>query len=670
MNRFFYGRLAAVNIRTNRRVYIPFLLTCILMTAMHYIIGTMAQNEGFRQLPGGDSIASMLEAGVFVTAIFAVIFLFYTNSFLMKRRTKEFGLYNILGMEKKHVARVVGFETLWIALVSIPAGILAGMLLGRLLFLLLLKMAGSDVMTYTAVSWYAAKNTVLLFGGIFLLILLNSLRQIHLAKPIELLKGGNVGEKEPKARWIPAVLGFLCLGTGYTMAVAITNPIAALNSFFVAVVLVILGTYLLFTAGSIALLKLLRRNKRYYYKTSHFISVSGMIYRMKQNAVGLGNICILSTIILVMCSTTLSLYSGLESILNTMFVRDMLITVSQDTAEHVAAVDEAVNAVLREKGLEKSGEFRYGALNVATRKKGDTFIANQQETMAELNDLCNLFFMTLEDYNRESGKNETLEDSNQVIVYSSREKYDQKRLKIFDLDFSVKEVTEDFITHDRVSTDVANSHFVIVRDSAVLEHVEAMQKLNFGENAAETVCYMGFDLSGTPEQKAEAHWEINERLDRRNFKGRFKSRDESGGKFLALYGGFFFLGAFLGILFLFAMVLIMYYKQISEGYEDQERYGILQKVGLSRSEVRKTIRSQVLTVFFLPLAVAGVHIAFAFPAVTRLMDMFHMRDTQLFAWTTVGCFAVFAVLYFIVYSFTAGTYYKIVSQGSGGKRKG
>ena len=314
--------------------------------------------------------------------------------------------------------------------------------------------------------------------------------------------------------------------------------------------------------------------------------------------------------------------------------------------------------------MEKSGEFRYGALSVATRKKGDTFTVNQQETMAELNDLCNLFFMTLEDYNRESGKNETLEEENQVIIYSSREKYDEKRLKIFDLDFSVKKVTEDFITHDRVSTDVVNSHFVIVRDSAVLAQVDALQKLAYGENASELAYYMGFDLSGTSEQKAEAHWEINERLDSQNFKGRFKSRDESGGKFLALYSGFFFLGAFLGILFLFAMVLIMYYKQISEGYDDQERYEILQKVGLSRSEVRNTIRSQVLTVFFLPLAAAGVHIAFAFPAVTRLMDMFHMQDVQLFAWTTLGGFAAFAVLYFIVYTFTAGTYYRIVSQGS------
>ena len=334
MTKFFYARLAATNIRKNAQTYVPYILTGIGTVMMFYIICTLSQNSGFNDMPGGVTVAWFMLMGCVVVGLFAAIFLFYTNSFLIKRRKKEFGLYNILGMEKRHISRVMFYEALYVAFISLAAGLLAGMLLSKLFFLLILKIIRVDVSFQFELSMSAVWTTLKLFGAIFLLTFLNNLRQVRLVNPIELLKGGQVGEKEPKTKWVLALLGVLFLGSGYAMAISISNPVAIVLWFFVAVILVILGTYCLFTAGSIAVLKLLRRSKSYYYKPKHFIAVSGMMYRMKQNAAGLASICILSTVVLVLISTTISMYIGAEDMIARRYPREMTVVVAeQEEAE-------------------------------------------------------------------------------------------------------------------------------------------------------------------------------------------------------------------------------------------------------------------------------------------------------------------------------------------------
>ena len=430
MNKFFYFKLAAMNINKNRKTYIPYILTCIITVAMYYIITSLSLNEGLLSLPGASTIASTLFLGSRIVAIFAVIFLFYTNSFLVKRRKKEFGLYNILGMEKKHLSRVIGLETLYIAVIGLICGLGLGVLLDKAMYLLILKLIDMPVALGFYFSWGATGQTMALFGVIFVLIFLNSLRQIHLAKPIELLRGGNVGEKEPKAKWLITLLGVVCLSIGYYMAVTIKDPIIALVLFFVAAILVMIGTYLLFTAGSILLLKLLRKNKRYYYKTRHFISVSGMIYRMKQNAVGLANICILSTAVLVMISSTSSMMFGLEDIVNTRYPYDISITAHGLEEAERADMEERIARVQNRHQTELKDTIRYRYLSITTIQSGSDFLTNVSNPGAMPESIVNLFFVPLEDYNKITGQNKTLQDD-EAMLYSNRAGYTYPTLHVF-----------------------------------------------------------------------------------------------------------------------------------------------------------------------------------------------------------------------------------------------
>lgn len=654
-------KLAASNIRKNRKTYLPYLLACIGMVAMYYIICSLSINEGLDNTLGSDSVRYLLSLGAWVTAIFAAIFLFYTNSFLMKRRKKEFGLFNILGMEKKHLSRVIFWETVFILLLSLVIGLAAGLLLDKLMFLLLLHMFDCEVPLGFTPSVQALTMCCLLFGTIFLLIFINSLRQIHLAKPIELLKGGEVGEREPKTKWLLALIGALSLGGGYYIALSTTNPIAALSVFFIAVVLVIIGTYCLFTAGSIALLKLLRRNKKYYYQTRHFISVSGMIYRMKQNAVGLANICILSTAVLVMISSTLSMYIGMENIVRTRYPRSILISSQDYSDQNKETLHHWTDTLLAEQSLTAANSMEYTYLCFSALEQGDDFITGQENTSVLLiNNVVNLFFLTLEDYNRTSGRQETLED-NEVLLYSNRSDYGYSHMKVMGWDFTVKEKMEDFVGNGIMEANIAGSHFIVVKDISIIEELDRAQKAVYGKNASSIRNYYGFDLNTDKDATVAFYEKLSDTLEQVGFEGKMECREEAKNSFISLYGGLFFIGVFLGLLFIMATILIIYYKQVSEGYDDRERYHILQKVGMSRSEVRQSIHSQILTVFFLPLVTAGIHMAAAFPAITRILAVLSLNNVQLFALCTVGCFLVFGLLYAVVYSVTARAYYRIVS---------
>lgn len=672
MSRFFYFKLAITNIKKNAKTYVPYMITSILTISMFYIICSLANNPDVSKACGTDSMKYVLFLGTWVCGIFAVIFLFYTNSFLMKRRKKEFGLYNILGMEKKHISMVVLCETLIMSVISLVLGLVVGILFDKLMLLVILSMFTVEIPLGFHISPQSFPATLTLFTGIFVLIFLNSIRQIHLAKPIELLRGSSVGEKEPKAKWLIALIGAICLGSGYYISLTTTNPIAALNMFFVAVILVIIGTYLLFTAGSIILLKTLRKNKNYYYKTKNFISISGMIYRMKQNAVGLANICVLSTMVLVMISSTFSLWYGMNDVLDNYFPREFSFTPFEYSQETASDLKAWVNNTLNECNVEAKDITEYSYLNFAVVQDKDTFIMYRDNPVYSdmINDIRNLFFITLDDYNKMTNSNETLK-ADEVLVYSNRDQYDYKEMKLSDKTFKVKETLDNFPNNRIMSSDVASSHFMIVKDMSVINDLDKIQNEIYGDMASSIQYYYAFnvdadtekilDINNKFENDIQEMGTYGENTNKYVYEGRFDCRETEKNDFIGTYGGLYFIGVFLGVLFIIATILIMYYKQISEGYDDKGRFEIMQKVGISHEEIKKSIHSQVLTVFFLPLIVAGIHIAFAFPFITRLLAILNLTNVNLFAMATVGGFLLFSVFYAVVYRITARSYYKIVS---------
>ena len=642
MNNVFYPKLAANNIKKNSKTYIPYMLTCIFTAAMYYIIHSLSNNEGISTLIGSDTISITLGLGNNITAIFAIIFLFYTNSFLIKRRKKEFGLFNILGMEKKHLLRVIGYETLYIALISLTLGIAIGILLDKLMYLSVLKLMGVEISLGFYISWSSILSTIILFSIIFFIIFINSLRQVHLSNPIELLRSSNFGEKEPKTKWAMAILGFVCLGLGYYIALTTKNPVAAISLFFVAVILVIVGTYLVFTAGSIAFLKVLRKNKNYYYNVKHFTSVAGMIYRMKQNAVGLANICILSTMVLVMISSTSSMMMGMEDIINERYPYDISIySDGSDTNKNNLLVEEIENSISSEK-VEK--EVAYSYLNFAGIKDKDKFITNRDSNSVVVNNINNLIFITLEDYNKVASESKVLEDG-EVLLYSNRDKYEYDTINVFDKSYKIVERVDDFLGNGIISANVASSQFIVVKDMGELHYLYRAQKDTFGENASEIEFMYGIDLKVDDNEKEVIYNNIIDTLNNKGFDFIGETKAGSRSSFLSLYGGLFFIGIFLGALFIMATILIIYYKQISEGYDDKERFEIMQKVGMSNEEVQGAIRSQVLTVFFLPLITAGIHISFAFPFILKILSMLNLTNTKLFILCTVVSFIIFTLIY-------------------------
>lgn len=659
MNKLFYPKLAVTNIRKNSRTYFPYILTCMGCAAMYYMILGLSLNPGLETMLGGTSMAMLLNMGSWVTAIFCIIFLFYTNSFLMKRRKKEFGLYNILGMEKKHIARVIGWETVLIGAGSLLIGLLVGILLYKLLFLALLQLLSAKVTLGFEISWDALITTCVLFGGIFLLILLNSLAQIHVAKPIELLHGGMVGEKEPKARWFLALIGLGLLGTGYYLSITTIHPVAALYRFFFAVILVIFGTYFLFAAGSITLLKLLRRNKGYYYQTRHFISVSSMMYRMKKNAAGLANICILSTMLLVTVSTTLSLFVGIDDVMQSRYPKNVSVELRNPTDEKIETMHNWVNQSLTKHNMPPVAPVQYTYIAINGLLENNSFSIESFNNNIDENKLSLLVFLPLEDYNQAMGTSYQL-NSGEALLYSPQTKALQSKLTLFSHEFQIKEQVQEFNAPNLIASEALRPIYLVVKDKSVLQELDAqIQSSRMQEKSSIKTMY-GFDLNADRETTRLLINSMVSTMEPTGLEVYLETLEDNRDELLGVFGGLFFIGIFLGSLFLMATILIIYYKQISEGYEDKERFRILQQVGMSHAEVRKAIHSQVLTVFFLPLVTAAMHVAFAFPVITRLLAVLNLTNIPLFTFYTLVCLAVFAVFYAIIYAATAKTYYKIV----------
>lgn len=661
-----YTKLAITNIKNNRQFYFPYLLTGIITVAMFYIMCALESNPGIQSMPGAKDLGLILRLGIGVIGIFAVIFLFYTNSFIIKRRKKELGIYNILGMEKRHIAKILSKEAFFTAIIAIGGGLVTGVLFHKLACMLLYRMIGFNGGITFSFSKKGVMITAILFAIVYLLTYIYDLFQVQLANPIELLQSGNKGEREPKTKAIMAVLGVLCLGTGYFIAITTKNPIKALTLFFVAVILVIIGTYLLFTAGSIALLKILRRNKGYYYQTKHFTSVSGMIYRMKQNAVGLANICILSTMVLVAVSTTVSLYVGIEDIMKERYPNEINISAYYDTG---APAEDSIAPIV-EKSVKESGrkirhEEDYLELYFAAIKDQGQYSLDKEKVKTAGDRVSGFVVLTREDCKKKYNEEIPELAENEVALLTIK-KTDMDTLVLENRSYHVKEIkqfqnTEDFET---IADIMDEYYYVIVNDVQDMERLWQLQKDIYQENSSSISRQVRLDIDGDSEQKKECFENIKTALGPEQAKARIliDSRQSNLDEFYQIYGGFLFLGLFLGILFLMITVLIIFYKQISEGYDDKERFSIMEKVGMSNDEVKATIRSQVRTVFFLPILMAAIHVGMAFPMIKRLLSLFGLSNTALFAGCMAGTILVFTLIYLLVFLKTSKTYYKIVGE--------
>lgn len=658
MSRFFYPRLAVSNIKKNEKVYIPYLLTCIGTIMMFYNMSFLTVSKDIGNLSDSGSLRSLLYFGSIVIAIFSVIFLFYTNSFLIKRRKKEFGLFNILGMEKRHIARIMFFETLLIGAVSLVVGILGGILLSKIMILLLFKIISFEVTFGFEIPKQSLFYTVALFSGIFIVNLIYNLYQVYRSKPIELLKGGSVGEREPKTKWILAVISVICLGSGYYIAVTTESPLAALQMFFYAVVLVIVGTYCLFTAGSVVILKMLRKNKKYYYKLNHFISVSGMIYRMKQNAAGLANICILSTAVIVMLSTTISMYAGMEDVLRNRYPRNIIVSASDVSEEEANKLTVITEQQIEEAGIHQENIISYRPMGLVAIQNGSNFTRTDKTNFSS-NNIAEIIFITIEDYNRMEGKSELL-SSGEALVYTFSGNIPGDTLNFNGLKISIKEHISSINSQNRLINVMTKGYYVVVDNANTIKQISSSLSDN-RDDAKELSYYYGFDVSEDKDVQIKLVADLRNTMKEIGVQGYVEGAESSRESFYSLYGGLFFLGIFLGLLFIMATVLIIYYKQIAEGYDDKERFQIMQKVGMSHGEVKKAIQSQVVTVFFLPLITAVIHLAFAFNVITKLLSVFNLTNIPLFATCTAITVLVFGIFYAIVYALTARTYYKIVS---------
>ena len=670
-----YRRLAWSGIAKNRKFYLPYLLTCIGMTTMYYIIAFLTDNEILLSFRGGEIMQTILMLGTFVIAVFALIFLFYTNSFLIRRRKREFGLYNILGMGKRHLACVVIWEAVFLAGISLAAGLLLGILLSKTAELGMVRLVAAQTDYRLRIEVPAIRETLAVFGVIHLLILLNSLRQIHLTNPLELLRSESAGEKPPKANWVLALLGAVLLGGAYALAVSIEEPVSALLWFFVAVILVILGTYLLFIAGSVALCRLLQKNKRYYYKTNHFVSVSSMLYRMKRNGAGLASICILCTMVLVMVSSTVCLYIGAEDSLVARYPRSLVFRARMGGlgAQEAEAAQTVRDFALAQ--TEQSGQTASNLLDYRLAE-GSVYFRGSEADLAgtvpydSASTLWELRIVPLEDYNRVMGQNVALAP-NQALLYTTQvADYDQDVVALQSgVTLTIADRVDSFLP---TGDDVANVSPVMYLFVPNFEEVVSpLLPLTNREGSflMDMNWYFGFDLDGSDQAQIALFADVAAGLESLDlsagedsyFTVRCECRADQREGFFSLYGGLFFLGILLGIVFLFAAVLMIYYKQISEGYEDQARFDIMQRVGMTRREIRRSINSQILTVFFLPLLTAGVHLAFAFPLIYKMLILFGVMDLHLLILTTASCYLVFAVLYTAVYRITSGAYYGIVS---------
>ena len=672
MHKGIFSRLAKQNIRNNKSTYIPYIITCIFCIAMIYMMEFLRDcptlDQAVRQ---ADEVRMIVFTGEIVVEIFCIIFLIYSNSFLMKRRQKEIGLYNILGLERNHIGIVMFLETIITSIGSLAGGIAAGIIGSKLALLLLLKLLHIPSVLGFYISVKGIFTCLFMFGIVFLMILFLNLAKIHLSRPVELLRGNNTGEKEPVVKWLMALIGFICLGAGYYLAVTTESPIKAITIFLLAVILVMAGTYLLFTAGSIVILKFLRRRKSFYYRTGNFISISGMLYRMKQNAIGLASICILSTGVLLMIAMTVSIYFGMNDIMLNRYPYDVDMSVTSISEDECQTAIEAFEKAIADNKVpvEKSVEEIY--LDIVCSKNGDQILIKPANTIRNSDSVLVLSLLDQAEYERLTGISANLDDGEIFAWYPSAVQKDS--VTVDETEFTVKKwLDKNPLTCGEDA--VSDNAVLVVTDEDFKKFDEMRTEMYKGVSSApageDLTLHLGLDITGSETDKIDFGTPVMEVVKDLKKNGGLSEnswitsgiRQQEYESYYADNGSLLFIGIFLGSLFLMGTAMIIYYKQISEGYEDQKRFEIMQKVGLSRREVRSSVRRQILMVFFLPLLMAMLHITMAFPMIRRMLLLFGMTNTKLFIGCTAGTVLIFAVVYGLIYLMTARSYYHIVER--------
>ncbi len=668
-----YIKLMSTNIKNGKQFYVPFILSGAITVMLFYNMMAIFYNDGLSHMSGGNDVKMIFGFGNNVIIIFSFIFIFYTNSFIMKRRKRDIGIYNILGMEKKHIAGELFVETVVIAVLAIAGGLSAGIVFNKFFMMLLYKILAFDSSIKFMISGHAVYKTVVIFAIIYSVTMIYNIMQVRLSKPVELLSGSNTGEKEPKTKIIMTILGLICIAVGYFIAITTENPISALSLFFVAVVLVILGTYFLFMAGSIAFLKLLRNNKNYYYKKNHFVAVSGMLYRMKQNSVGLSNICILSTMVLVMVSTTVSMFIGEDDILKTRFESEINISAYSTEITDSSMLDETVENAIKDSKREITDKNSKLKLSLQGILEGDVFSTGDEIKGVNPNAIINYMDIysvdiITRDYAKKSLNMDIPGISEGEIVICGEPDYEYEKFTLCGKEYIVKDKMPFPDDYDSMMVNMLKGWYYIIVDSMTeFKSIYEEQNRLAGGNGAQ-ICYdLSIDIDGTREQKKACGQVVDNAV--KNYSKQEGSgykriigfyRENERQDFYGIYGGLFFLGVFLGSMFLMITVLIIFYKQISEGYEDKHRFEIMEKVGMSKQEIKVSIRSQIRTVFLLPIIAASIHVAVAFPMIRRMLLMLNMTNTNLYIKCTVASILIFIAIYVIVFILTSRTYYKVV----------
>ena len=672
---FFYSKFALNNLVKNKRFIVPYVLSAIFTIMSFYILSSLAFGDNLNKLPNGiEATKQVLSLGIIVIAIFSTIFLFYTYSFLVKRRVKEFGLYSVLGMTKKQIAKILVLETIFIAVTTIVLGIGLGIIFDKLMLLVLLKLFSATVTFGFSITPIAIVFSVLLFGGIFFLLLLYTVIKIARLRIVALLKDENKGEKEPKSRWILAIIGLALIGYGYYTAQTVQNPIKALLVFFYAVIAVIIGTYLVFMAVSITVLKIMKNNKNFYYKPKNFISVSGLLYRMKRNAVGLANICILSTMVLVTMGSTSALYAGMEKSYNERFPRQLMIAGYHSTSDKLKEIENNVKVAAKEAGTEVQDLVSYNSVPMIGRLIDDKF--NFEANLGvDLANVKMIVVLQLKDYNKFANKNKTLE-SNEIFLHVDKKgEYNNNTISLNGLEYKVKEKLVEFPgTIGSDSANIIDTYYVIVKDNKEAEKIAAKLEEKYSELNKQDAAKRGISIAtGAPTVQNYIAFNIKDTDREAKVIESFKKLEKQSGieiegkeenklTFRGVFASFLFIGVFISFIFVISQVVIMYYKQISEGYEDKGNFEIMRKVGITDKQIKQSIRSQVLLIFFSPLIIATLHTIVAYPFIEKILRLFLITDSSIFLQALAVTIVVFAIFYLIVYAITSKIYYRIIKE--------
>ena len=656
-----YARLAAQNIRKSRRLYVPYLLSGVCMVMIFYVLSALTGDPALLSMSGGAQMAMLLSLGVIVMALFSALFLLYTSSFLMKQRGRELSLYNMLGMSKRHIVCIVFFETLFCAGICIGTGLALGVLSSKAFQLSLLRLMSSPVSPDFTVAPSLLGTTALTFLAIFLLIFLRGAVSVLRCNPVELMRASRSGEKPPRANALKALLGIAMLAAGYVLALRVRNALSAFTMFFIAVLLVIGGTFQCFSSASVFFLRLLQSNKGYYYKPNHFISVSSMRYRMKRNGTSLAVICILSTMVLVILSSVTCLYAGTQDMLMTQYPRQIEITHKSDELPAADALSAPVEQALSDEGLTPENVISYRSFYIAGQLDGDNVLAERGGSITDIDSVISITVMPLADYNAMCGTSYTLAPGEALATGSLLHRLNGRVTVFGSQTYTFAATDIPLPTDAQGDFDVVESLLLIVPDEDAFMAFYAAQNAAYGKASSRISTIYAFDTTLSDAETSALGSRLAKAMQDEGIDIYRKVREDDRADYEGLTAGFLFLGTMLSAAFLCAAVLSMYYKQITEGYEDQARFDVMRKVGLSLKMIRQSINSQILTVFFLPLIVAGVHLAFAFPMLTKLLTVFGLFNTRLFVTTVLVSYGAFSLLYVLVYLITSRTYYRIVS---------